>query len=80
MRILEFHIILSTIGMALLVALILVYARTYQQTKANFILGLLVVLFALLLQSLLTYPLLLELEFTPRFAFAVFSPSQTFSR
>jgi hypothetical protein len=71
---LEFHIILSTIGMALLVALIVVYARTYQQTKANFILGLLVVLFALLLQSLLTNPLLLELELTPRFAFAVFSP------
>jgi hypothetical protein len=71
---LEFHIIFSTIGMALLVALILVYARTYQQTRANFILGLLVVLFALLLQSLLTYPLLLELELTPRFAFAVFSP------
>ena len=58
----------------LLVALILVYARTYKQTKANFILGLLVVLFALLLQSLLTYPLLLELELTPGFAFAVFSP------
>ncbi len=71
---LEFHIILSTVGMALLIALILVYARTYRQTRANFILGLLVVLFALLLQSLLTYPLLLELELTPRFAFAVFSP------
>jgi hypothetical protein len=75
---LEFHIILSTIGMALLVALILVYARTYQQTKANFILGLLVMLFALLLQALLTYPLLLELELTPRFAFAVFSPVADF--
>ncbi len=49
---LEFHIILSTVGMALLVALIVVYARTYVQTKANFILGLLVVLFALLLQAL----------------------------
>lgn len=71
---LEFHIILSTVGMALLVALILVYARTYRQTRANFILGLLVVLFALLLQAVLTYPLLLELELTPRFAFAVFSP------
>jgi hypothetical protein len=69
---LEFHIILSTVGMALLVALIVVYARTYLQTKANFILGLLVVLFALLLQSLLTYPVLLELE--TGFAIEVFSP------
>jgi hypothetical protein len=69
---LEFHIILSTIGMALLVALIVVYARTYIQTKANFILGLLVVLFALLLQALLTYPVLLELE--TGFAIEVFSP------
>jgi len=71
---LEFHIILSTVGMALLVALIVVYARTYVQTKANFILGLLVVLFALLLQSLLTYPVLLELEVAPGFAIEVFSP------
>jgi hypothetical protein len=69
---LEFHIIFSTVGMALLVALIVVYARTYLQTKANFILGLLVVLFALLLQSLLTYPVLLELE--TGFAIEVFSP------
>lgn len=58
--------------MALLVALIIVYARTYLQTKANFILGLLVVLFALLLQALLTYPVILELE--TGFAIEVFSP------
>lgn len=72
------HIILSTIGMALLVALIIVYARTYVQTKANFILGLLVVLFALLLQSLLTYPVLLEIEVAPRPAIEVFSPVADF--
>ncbi len=71
---LEFHIILSTIGMALIVALLVVYARTYVQTKANFILGLLVVLFALLLQAVLTYPVLLELEVAPRPAIEVFSP------
>ena len=71
---LEFHVIFSTIGMALLVALILVYARTYLQTKANFILGLLVVLFALLLQALLTYPVFLELEVAPGFVIAFFSP------
>lgn len=71
---LELHVIFSTIGMALLVALILVYARTYLQTKANFILGLLVVLFALLLQALLTYPVFLELEVAPGFVIAFFSP------
>ncbi len=53
----EFHIILSTIGIALLVALLVVYARTYRETRANFILGLLIVLFALLLQAILTSPL-----------------------
>jgi hypothetical protein len=71
---LQLHIILSTVGIALLVALIVVYARTFMQTKANFILGLLVVLFALLLQSVLTYPVLLELEVAPGFAIEVFSP------
>jgi hypothetical protein len=71
---LEFHIILSTVGMALLVALIVVYAKSYVQTRANFMLGLLVVLFALLLQSVLTYPVLLELEVTPRFEILIFSP------
>ena len=55
-----FHIILSTVGIALIIALIIVYARTYIQTKANFIFGLLVVLFALLLQALLTYQVFLN--------------------
>ena len=58
---LQFHIILSTISISLLVALLVVYARTYVGTKANFILGLVIVLFALLLQSLTQYPLLHEL-------------------
>ncbi len=71
---LEFHIILSTVGIALLVALIVVYAKTYTQTRANFIFGLLVVLFALLLQAILTYPLILEFEFVTGFAILVFSP------
>lgn len=55
----ELHIILSTISVALLLALLVVYGRTYLQTKANFILGLLVVLFALLLQSLTVFPVIL---------------------
>jgi len=61
----EIHIILSTVGVALLVSLIIVYARTYIKTQANFIFGLLVVLFALLLQSLLTYPFLTDI-FSPQ--------------
>lgn len=52
----EFHIILSTIGISLLVALVVVYLRMYRETKANFVLGLLVMLFALLLHSILTSP------------------------
>ena len=55
----ELHIILSSISVALLIALLVVYGRTYLQTRANFIFGLLIVLFALLLQSLLTFPVIL---------------------
>jgi hypothetical protein len=55
---LELNIILSTVSISLLVALLIVYARTYKFTRANFVLGLLVVLLALLLQNLSTYPLL----------------------
>ncbi len=55
----ELHIILSTVSVALLLALLVVYARTYLQTKANFIFGLLIVLFALLLQALTTFPVIL---------------------
>lgn len=55
---LEYHSILSTVSIALLVSLLFVYARIYTQTRANFILGLFIVLLALLLQNLLQYPLL----------------------
>jgi hypothetical protein len=62
----ELHIILTTVSISLLIALIVVYTRTYLQTKADFIFGLLVVLFALLLQSLITFPVFLSLvEHTP---------------
>lgn len=57
----QFHIVLTTVSMALLVALVVVYVRMYVETKANFALGLVVVLFALLLEALLSYPLLLGL-------------------
>lgn len=55
----ELHIILSTVSISLLIALLVVYGRTYLQTKANFMFGLLVVLFALLLQALTTFPIVL---------------------
>lgn len=50
--------ILSTIGLVFLVALLVVYTRTYSDTGARFALGLVVVLAALLFQVLLTSPLL----------------------
>src|SRR5438132_4095435 len=59
--ILQFHVILSTIEVALLIALAVVYVRIFIQTKANFAFGLVVVLYALLVHSLLQNPLLLGL-------------------
>jgi hypothetical protein len=52
------HMILSTISVALLVSLVFVYVRIYRQTKANFALGILIVLIALLLDAIFTYPIL----------------------
>ncbi|MEM3684405.1 MAG: hypothetical protein QXX17_06430 [Conexivisphaerales archaeon] len=60
---LAFHVILSTVALALLVALLFVYLRVYSETRARFALGLVIVLGTLLLHSLFTYPLLLP---TPR--------------
>jgi hypothetical protein len=57
--VLRFHVVLSTVSIALLVALIAVYVRVYADTGARFALGIVVVLLALLVQSLLQYPLLL---------------------
>src|SRR5487761_898442 len=53
------HIILSTVSIALLVSLVIVYARIYRQTKANFALGIFIVLMALLFEAILNYPILL---------------------
>ena len=51
------HIVFTTIEVVLLVSLALIYIRTYAETRARFALGLVVVLGAFLLQSLLSYPL-----------------------
>lgn len=53
----DYDVILSTVGITLLLALLVVYGRVYGDTKANFSLGLIVVLLALLFQSILTSPL-----------------------
>jgi hypothetical protein len=55
------HMILSTVSIALLFSLIVIYLRVYADTGARFALGILVVMFALLIQSLFQYPLLLGL-------------------
>lgn len=54
---LAWHIILSTVNIALLVSLVVVYGRTYSQTRARFALGISIVFVALLLESMLSYPL-----------------------
>jgi hypothetical protein len=52
----EYHVILTTVEVALLISLVVVYSRMYIETKANFALGLVVVLGALLIQTLVSYP------------------------
>jgi len=58
---LQFHVLVTTIEIVLLVALVVVYVKVYADTRANFSLGLVVVLLALLLNTLFSYPLLLGL-------------------
>jgi hypothetical protein len=58
-EILTLHILLSTVSIALLVALLVVYFRIFDQTGARFALGITLVLFALLVQQLFQYPLFL---------------------
>jgi hypothetical protein len=53
------HIVLTTVEVALLVSLVIVYLKVYSETKANFALGLVIVLSALLLQTVFSYPLIL---------------------
>ncbi len=53
------HIVLTTVDVVMLVALLLVYVRTYSNTRANFAMGLVAVLGALFLQTVFSYPLIL---------------------
>lgn len=54
----DVDVVLSTVGVACLVALLVVYAKTFSDTGARFAIGLLFVLGALLFESVLTSPLL----------------------
>src|SRR2546425_945678 len=61
----DFGLILSTLNVALLVALLVIYARMYSQTGANFALGLVLVLGALLAETIVGSPLLFRLFDVP---------------
>lgn len=58
---LMFHVVLSTVSIVLLVSLAIIYLRVYSETGARFALGIVVVLLALLVQSLIQYPLFIGL-------------------
>jgi len=58
----KLHIILTTVEVALMVSLVIVYLKVYSETRANFALGLVAVLVALLLQTVFSYPLVLGTE------------------
>ena len=57
--VLQTHIVLTTVEVALLLALMTIYVRMYVQTRASFSLGLVVMLVALLVEALVSYPLLI---------------------
>ncbi len=56
-----YHVLFTTVEVALLVALVVIYGRMYLETSANFALGLVFVLVALLVQTLLSNPVLEDL-------------------
>ncbi len=57
--VLQSHVVLTTVEVALLLALVTIYVRMYAQTRASFSLGLVVMLFALLVEALLSYPVVI---------------------
>jgi hypothetical protein len=54
------HVVLSTIEIVLLISLVAVYVKVYAETRANFSLGLIIVLGALFVHSVLSYPLVVN--------------------
>ncbi len=59
-RALMLHVILSTAEIVLLTSLVVVYVRVYSETRASFSFGLVIVLGALLVHSILSYPLVVN--------------------
>ena len=57
---LELHVVLSTIEIVLLASLVAVYIKVYVETRANFSLGLIIVLGALFVHSVLSHPLVVN--------------------
>ncbi|MDA4134057.1 MAG: hypothetical protein OK441_00625 [Thaumarchaeota archaeon] len=57
----QYHVLFTSIEVALLVALVVIYGKMYVETNANFALGLVFVLVALLVQALLSNPVLEDL-------------------
>lgn len=55
-RALQLHLVLTTLQIVLLISLVFVYLKTYLDTRANFAMGILIVLFALLIHDLLSFP------------------------
>jgi len=56
------HVVFTTVEVALLLSLVVIYLKIYSETRANFALGLVIVLSALLLQTIFSYPLVLGME------------------
>jgi len=61
----NFGLILSTLNVALLVALLVIYARMYSDTGASFALGFVLVLGALLAETIVGSPVLFRLFAIP---------------
>jgi len=61
----NFGLILSTLNVALLVALLVIYSRMYRHTGASFALGLVLVLGALLAETVAGSPILFRLFTIP---------------
>ncbi len=62
------HTILSTVSLALLIALVVIYVKMWSQTEARFALGITIVMFALLTQTLIQYPPITGFSLTSRAA------------
>lgn len=59
-RALQLHVILTTVEAALLFSLVVAYIKIYSVTRANFSMGILIIFFALLIHSVLSYPLIVN--------------------